>query len=213
MSEQPGADRAWVRIATGLSPAALMDFCRDVERLLRINSMYELEEWQPLGERRFFMRLHNLSNGRELATSISVEPRPDGLRIAYADDLKTATEFRVEPPAMDGGESETGAGGGAVLVVIDDYSGTPETERRARADEIDKSLVWWGHDLHRYLRHWARWSWCRPWRWYMRRVWLPMKPKARRITFVLIAVTVFELVAGMVAIAVFLSDRDPGIFR
>jgi hypothetical protein len=132
-----------------------------------------------------------------------VEPRPDGLRIAYAAGLKTATEFRVEQPAADSRPGGTGAGQGAVLVVTDDYSGTPEAERQTRGGEIDKSLVWWGHDLHRYLRHWARWSRFGPWRWYMHRVWQPMKPKARRITFMLIAITMFELVAGILLIAVF----------
>jgi hypothetical protein len=200
MSEEPQPDRAWVRIATGLPPAALLAFCQDAERLLRINSMYEFEEWRPDGEGRFFMRVRNLSNGLTLATPISVEPRSDGLRIAYAAGLKTATEFRVERPATDDPPTTRG---GAILVVSDDYSGTPEGERQAHFDEIDRSLVWWGHDLHRYLRHWARWSGFGAWRWYMHRVWQPMKPKARRITFILIAITIFELLAGVLAIVVF----------
>jgi hypothetical protein len=200
MSEEPQPDRAWVRIATGLPPAALLAFCQDAERLLRINSMYEFEEWRPDGEGRFFMQVRNLSNGRNFATHIRVEPCSDGLRIAYATGLKTATEFRVEPAGVD---DKLATGGGVVLVVSDDYSGTSEAERQARVDEIDKSLVWWGHDLHRYLRHWARWSGFGPWRWYMHHVWQPMKPKARRITFILIAITIFELLAGGLAIVVF----------
>jgi hypothetical protein len=81
----------------------------------------------------------------------------------YEAGLKTATEFRIEPPG--GPDDKADAGAGAALVVIDDYSGTPEAGRQARTSEIDKSLVWWGHDLHRYLRHWARWSGFGPWRW------------------------------------------------
>ena len=195
MSEEPRPDRAWVRIATGLSPAALLAFCQDAERLLRINSMYEFEEWRAEDEGCFFMQVRNLSNGHNFATHIRAEPCSDGLRI-----LKTATEFRVEPAGPD---DKPAASGGGTLVVTDDYSGTPEADRRTRAGEIDKSLVWWGHDLHRYLRHWARWSGFGPWRWYMHRVWLPMKPKARRITFVLIVITVFELLVGVLAIAFF----------
>jgi hypothetical protein len=200
MSDEPRADRAWVRIATSLSPAALIAFCQDAERLLRINSMYEFEQWRPEGAGCFFMHGQNLSNGHNFATQIRIEPRSDGLRIVYATGLKTATEFRVEPAGPDG---KPAAPGGAVLVVIDDYSGTPEAERQARENEIDKSLVWWGHDLHRYLRHWARWSGFRPWRWYMGRVWQPMKPKARRITFMLLAITAFELLVGVLAIGGF----------
>ena len=37
----------------------------------------------------------------------------------------------------------------------------------------------------------------------MRRIWQPMKPMARRITFMLIAITIFELVAGVLVVAVF----------
>jgi hypothetical protein len=207
MNEEPGSDKAWVRIATRLSPAELLAFCQDAERLLRINSMYELEEWRPDGEGRFFMRVHNLSNGLTLATSVSVEPRSDGLRIAYATGLKTATELRIETAAADDRDGGTAASRGAALVMTDDYSGTPEAERQARASEIDRSLVWWGHDLHRYLRHWARWSRFGPWRWYMRRIWQPMKPKARRITYVLIVIGLIDLAAGLLAIALFALHR------
>jgi hypothetical protein len=207
--EEPGADKAWVRIATRLSPAELVAFCHDAERLLRINSMYEIEEWRSEGEGRFFVKVRNLGNGLTLATSLRVEPRPDGLRIAYASGLKSATELRVDPAAAadGGGTGGTGAGQGATLVLTDDYSGTPEAQRQARAAEIDRSLVQWGHDLHRYLRHWARWSHLGPWRWYMRRIWQPMKPKARRITYVLIVIALLDLVAGVVAIAFFALHR------
>jgi hypothetical protein len=199
MSEERHEDAAWVRIATGLSPAALAAFCQDAERLLRINSMYEFQEWRPEGKDRFFMHARNLVNGRMIETPIRVQRRPDGMRIVYEIGLKTSTEFSVKPPSGEGGRGEAGA----VMVVTDDYSGAPEAERRARAEEIDKSLVQWGHDLHRYLRHWARWSGFGPWRWYMRRVWQPMKPTARRITFILIAVTVFEFAVGVPAIVIF----------
>jgi hypothetical protein len=199
MSEQKKEDWASVRIATKLSPAELIAFCQDTERLLRINSMYEFEEWRSDGDRRFFMRARNLSNGREISTPLLVEPCQDGIRIVYAAGLKAATTFRVAPLAQDG--SMIGLDGGAVLVVTDDYSGTPESERLARISEVDQSLVGWGRDLQRYLRHWARWSGFGPWRWYMRRLWQPMKPKARRITFMLLAITAFELVIGVLAIA------------
>ena len=99
------------------------------------------EQWRPKGEGRFFMQVRNLSNGHGLATQLRVEPRADGMRIAYASGLKTATEFRAEPAGSD---EKLATAGGAVLVVIDDYSGIPEAERQVRAGEIDKSLAWWG---------------------------------------------------------------------
>ena len=60
--------------------------------------MYEFQEWRPEGEDRFFMRARNLGNRRTIETPIRVQRRPDGLRIVYEAGLKTATEFRVEPP-------------------------------------------------------------------------------------------------------------------
>lgn len=192
MNDAPVRDAAWVAVDTPLSAAALRAFCDDVERLLRINSMLEFLEWRSLDGDMYSMKVRNLSNGRITATSFRVARSDDRVRLTYDTGLKTATEFRVEP-----------TGGSARLVVTDDYSGTPEAERHARMDEIDRSLVHWGHDLHRYLRQWHRWSRWRLWRWYMGRVWQPMKSSARRITFIIIAVTVFEIIAGLVAIVIF----------
>jgi hypothetical protein len=192
MNDAPVRDAAWVAVDTSLPAAALRAFCDDVERLLRINSMLEFLDWRSLGDGAYAMKVRNLSNGRTVATSFRVARSDDRIRLTYDTGLKTATEFRIEP-----------SGAAARLIVTDDYSGTPEAERRARMEEIDRSLVHWGHDLRRYLRQWHRWSRWRLWRWYMRRVWQPMKPSARRITFIIIAVTVFEVIAAVVAVVIF----------
>ena len=71
-------------------------------------------------------------------------------------------------------------------------------ERRARAGEIDLSLNAWGRALHSYFGAWARWRWLGPWRWYMRRVWQPMKPSARRIVWMIWVISAFELFAIVV---------------
>ena len=41
----------------------------------------------------------------------------------------------------------------------------------------------------------------------MRRIWQPMKPKARRITYILIVIALLDLVAGVLAIALFALHR------
>lgn len=203
MSEarEEGDDRAWVRIGSTLPPSELVAFCQDPERLLRINSLYEFEAWRDDGGGRFFLRARNLSNDQAIATLLRVERRADGVTLVYGAGLKRATEFRVEPPLDEHGAPLKAYR--SVLVITDDYSGTPEAERRARSSEIDKSLLRWGHDLHRYLRRWARWSRFSLWRWYMRRIWQPMKPMGRRVTFMLLAITAFELAAAAAAIALF----------
>ncbi|MBM3556758.1 MAG: hypothetical protein FJX47_14540 [Alphaproteobacteria bacterium] len=178
-------DAAWVRIETALDPAALREFCSDLERLFRVNSLYEIESWTVVGPDRLRLAWRNLANDRRYATEAIVEARQDVIRLRYATGLKGSTSFGVEPLPS----------GRAALVITDDYGAAPEAERAARKDEIDRSLVGWGHDLHRFISRWARWSRLAPWRWWTTRLWLPMTPKGRRIAYILIAVAVFELVA------------------
>ena len=198
---EAGTDAAWVTIETPLTADALLAFCRqDVERLFRINSLLKFEEWRQVAENEHRVRLRNLVNDKELETSLQVAPLEDGLRVTYDGGLKTATTFRVE-----------GKGVGAQLVVTDDYSGTPATERAARTDEVDQSLVQWGHDLHRYLARWNRWSRYAPWRWYMTRVWQPMSPMARRVVFLLIVITAMEFAVFLMVMAIFVLELDKSV--
>ncbi len=191
-------DAAWVTVDTPLSGSALLAFCReDVERLFRINSLLRFDEWRRLGADEHHVRLRNLSNGRTLETKLHVERLPDGLRAVYGSGLKTTTTFRV-----------TGTAGGAQLVVTDDYSGTPVEERRARADEADRSLVQWGHDLHHYLARWSRWSRHAAWRWYMNRIWQPMTPAGRRVVFALVVISALEFFAFLAVLAIFVLELD-----
>ena len=191
-------DAAWVTIETPLTADALLAFCwQDVERLFRINSKIRFEEWRRDGENEHNVRLRNLINDTELETGLRVERLADGLRITYGNGLKTATLFRVEATAN-----------ASRLVVTDDYSGTPVAERQARTDEVDQSLVQWGHDLHRYLARWDRWSRWGPWRWYMTRFWQPMTPMARRVVFLLIVITAMEFFVFLMVMAVFVLELD-----
>jgi hypothetical protein len=192
MNTLPSQDAAWVRIETPLSTAGLADFIGDTERLFRINSLLEILRWEKIADKRIALQARNLSNGKELNSQLRIERIEAGLRVHYSDQLKTSTSFQVEP----------GAGGGSVLIVTDDYTGTAERERSRRLDEVDRSLNGWGRDLHAYLHIWSRWSWLPPWRWYMRRVWQPMKPAARRITHWLLWITLGEMLLVLLLIAI-----------
>jgi hypothetical protein len=99
------------------------------------------------------------------------------------------------------------AEGRAHLLVTDVYGGASEAERRARAHEVDLSLNAWGRALHDYLRAWARWKWLPPWRWYMRRLWQPMTPSARRIVWMIWVVSAFEVAGLVVLVAIWLAIR------
>lgn len=191
-------DAAWVTIETPFGNSALLSFLDDVERLYRINPMLVFERWEQTGGCAFRLAAKNLSNGKRLDTGLEAEFTADGVIVRYDSGIRSSTSFRVE-------SSNTGD---ARLIVTDDYSGTPRAERDARVDEVDRSLVHWGNALYRYLRQWKRWSWVPGWRFYMRRVWQPMRPMARRITFILLVLTLAEIVLFGVVFIVFRLELD-----
>lgn len=192
------ADAAWVAIETPLTADDLMAFLDDVERLLRINPLYVVSQFTVLDGGRYRLGLHNLSNDRVDSLEITASRRADGLALRYSQGLKSATTFRVEPSPS----------GGSRLVVTDTYSGASEEERTHRLGEVDRSLTSWGRALHGYLRMWARWRWLAPWRWYMARVWQPMTPSARRVVFLILAISAFDVVAlGALGIVLMLTRQ------
>ncbi|MCP4695846.1 MAG: hypothetical protein GY862_03195 [Gammaproteobacteria bacterium] len=193
MSEE--TDAAWVSIETPFPPEWLQEFLSDPERLYRINSLLEIHRWSEEGPGRFRLEASNLSNGKTLQSDLRVKRLNDGLRIDYSGLLKTSTIFRIEPKKPEG----------SLLTITDDYSGTPEAERRTRLDEVDRSLMQWGRDLHAYLHAWKRWSRLPLWPWYMTRVWQPMKPSARRITRWIFWISAGELAAFLLVLAIFLA--------
>ena len=177
-------DQAWASFVTPLSPSRLVAFCQDVERLLRINPYLEFSHWARTSGDRFLFKGRNLSRqpALELDLTLRPEPQPDGMLVRYGSGLKASTRFRVEA-------AETGS----KLTIVEDYSALDPEIRRQRLDEVDKSLVKWAEELQAWLVRWHRWSGFAPWRWYMQRVWLPMKPSARRITHILLLISLVEV--------------------
>jgi hypothetical protein len=197
MRAAPSDDAAWVTIETPLSPARLAVFVGDLERLFRINSLLEIDRWEVTAGDRIAFEARNLSNDKHLQSELSVEQIGNGLRINYSGLLKTSTSFQVEPSATEG----------STLIVTDDYSGSDESERSQRLEEVDRSLHQWGQDLHSYLQWWHRWSWLPPWRWYMQRVWQPMKPSARRITRLILWIGFGEMALVLLLIAILAIEQ------
>ena len=178
----PSDDSALVQVFTPFSVKWLREFCRDVERLYRINPMLEFVEWRQLDAQTYYMRAHNLSNDQEIDTGIHVEEIDNGLKITYSRGPKRTTFVKIEPNAK-----------GATLMIADDYSSLSVAERKRHSAEVDCSLKPWGHELYRYFQYWKHWSWLPPFRWYTRYLWLKMKPTARRVAYMLIVVTLFEI--------------------
>ncbi len=188
---EPHEDAAWVRISTPLPPADLREFLDDVERLYRINPLLEISAFESAGKDRYRLAAHNHSNGQAVDVVLTVTAGETALEVAYSQGLKVATHFCVEPKAR-----------GADLVVTDIYGGGSQEDRQVRANEVDLSLNAWGRALHDYVKAWARWSWLAPWRWYMRRLWQPMKPSARRIVWMIWVISAFEVVALAALLAI-----------
>jgi len=111
--------------------------------------------------------------------------------VRYDRGVKRSTRFEIGAAA-----------GGSRLRITDDYSGAAETDTA----EVDRSLHAWGVALREYLLREQRWGWCAPWRWYMRRVWVPMKPAARRITFIILLVTLAEIVLFALVMAIYWAE-------
>jgi hypothetical protein len=195
MNDSP-LDAAWVIVDTTLPPARLAEFCRDLERLYRINPYLEFRYWRlaPHGAADAAWRNH--SNGRDFELRLTPGPgSPESLAVYYDRGIKQSTRFEITP-----------APGGSRLKITDIYpaetsTGAPDTA------EVDRSLHAWGVALRDYLRRDARWGRFAIWRWYMRRMWLPMKPAARRITFVILLVTLAELALFALVMAIYWIER------
>ena len=187
------ADAAWVIIEVPLEPAALAAFCRDVERLYRINPYLEFRRWRETAPGAFTVSMRNLSNQRDFELQLTLERASErDFSMRYDRGVKRSTRFEID--ATDGGSR---------LRITDDYRGAAETDTA----EVDRSLHAWGGALKEYLLRDRRWGWCAPWRWYMRRVWVPMKPSARRITFIILLVTLAEIVLIALVMAIYWAEH------
>lgn len=200
MSDREKADRdaAWVVIPTPLSMPELRLQLADLEVIFRLNSGFDIREWRRLGNERVFFGGRNLTNNCPIGVEIRLYAKSDGWRLEYTDGLKTSTRLQIE----------AGEGASAQLRITDDYSGRPMEERQARLLEVDRSLPQWGQDLARYFRAWHRWSWFPPWRWFMYRVWIPMRPSARRISRFILWISLGELLLLLLFLAIQLGMQD-----
>jgi hypothetical protein len=61
----------------------------------------------------------------------------------------------------------------------------------------------WGVALKAYLERDRRWGWIPLLRWYMQRVWLPMKPAARRITFLVLVIGLADVILVALGFAIY----------
>ena len=191
-------DAAWVTVPVPQEVGALTQLCRDVEALFRVNPYLYFSDWRQTGPTSHHVEFENQSNQQKLALDFEVVPGPgQGFIVNYASGIKKRTLFSIEPDAA-----------GSCLTITDDYEGLSDAEREARAGEADKSLHAWGVALRAYFLRLKRWSWLPGWRWYIRRMWIPMKPSARRIVWLLYLITIVEFLFFLFVLVIYLIEQQ-----
>ena len=113
---------------------------------------------------------------------------PHALRVDYAEGLKTSTRFEIQP-----------APAGSRLTITDEYG----PAAAAQAAAVDRSLHAWGVALKAHLERDRRWGWLPLYRWTVERVWLPMKPSARRITFLVLVIAIADVALIALGFAIY----------
>ncbi len=186
----PGRDAAWVVLETSLDPAQLAAFCRDLEQLYRINPFLEFASWEQSAPGRFRAEVLNHSNGQRTVMAASVARTSErALRVDYAEGLKKSTLFEIEPTPT-----------GSRLTITDEFSSAGAGAQDA---EVDRSLHAWGVALKTHLERDRRWGWIPLYRRCTRRLWLPLKPAARRITFLILVIGLADIVLIALGLAIY----------
>jgi hypothetical protein len=189
-------DFAWSRFYAPLAPAQLVALCSDIEAMLRINPYYVFRHWVAVDTHRYHMVIDNSSSHQRLETDVELVMEAEHrLRIRYGAGVKRATLFVIEP-----------LGTGSTITVVDEYGEPGDGESEGRPDLADKSLPAWAQALRTYFARVRRWSWVPGWRWYMRRVWMPMTPSARRVVWMLYLITLAEFGFFLFVLLIFVLE-------
>lgn len=195
------SDAAWVTIKSNLPADKVFTILSDAEVLLRLNPYYYFDSLSA-ADNGYTMQMVNHSNQQNVQTSFTCKRDENRLELVYDDFIKKRTVLDVKADNT-----------GSIITLSDDYSNLSEPEREKRVDEVDKSLNAWGEAILTYLARMKRWSWLPGWRTYMRRFWIPMKPSARRIVWMLYLVTVVEFFFFLFVMLIYvLEQTKPDIF-
>ena len=178
----------WVTLEIATPPAALFEYLKNFERLFRLNPYLDIKQWvEREGGKRFQLEALNEMNGVTYSLDIDVESIQAStyFLLRYSQGLKETLEITIQA-ASDQHKS--------ILTLREHYHQTTQEQREQQLQEIDHSLIPWGKSIRLYILGLQRWAWFWPYRWYHEKVWLPMRPTHRRISRMLIWVTLLEFV-------------------
>ena len=198
MSPMASNDAAWIDFTLPISPQVIGGLCHDIEAIFRINPYYYFKVWRQTGAAAYFLEFENQSNQTANTLDIKVSAGPGlGWTVHYNHGIKQRTIFAIEAVPH-----------GSRIILTDDYQGLPEAERVQRLAEVDKSLHAWGAALRRYFLRHQRWAWLPGWHWYLRRVWVPMRPSARRIVWLLYLFTIAEFCFFIFVLLIYMIEQN-----
>lgn len=172
--------------------------CHDVEVVYRLNPYYTFRKFNQIGPSTWHADFENHSNQTSLQVNLQVsDDAVSGMSVQYDQGIKKRTIFTVEPTSS-----------GSKLILTDDYENLAINEREQRLAEVDKSLAAWGESLRMYCLRYKRWSWLPGWKWYIRRLWIPMKPSSRRIVWLLYLISLAEFVFFLFVLLIYLIEQN-----
>ncbi len=196
-------DTAWATINTPLTAEELIEFCYDIERLFRINPMLNFSRWQMLDTNRYHFCGQNISQKKpfDFDLRFTVLYLNNEIEINYDHGIKSRTTFFIDSNPNNK-EYPT------KLTITDYYDGLPEETRTQQLHLVDKSITTWATYLQDHLLSWKKWSHIDLWRWFMHKIWLPMKPAGRRISAILFWITFFEVSLILLGVAIYFLEYD-----
>ncbi len=205
-----GEDFALISVELPLSTGELYAFIQNIERLFRLNPHLEIKSWQEDAPGKIFagkqirVDCMNEMNGQTQSLTLRVsDVQPEvSFTLNYDSGLKKATIFTVQSVASASSK----------LVVKELYPDEISTaEKEKRLNEVDNSLLPWGAAIHRYFKRKSRWRWLPFHSWLQNSVWLGMTPRHRRISRMIIWVTVLEFVVFIFVFNIYWLELGRGL--
>ncbi len=208
--DHSGEDFALISVELPLSTGELYAFIQNTERLFRLNPYLEIKSWQEDAPGKIFagkqIRVNciNEMNGQTQNLTLRVSDVQPGVSFTlnYDSGLKKATIFTVQSVASASSK----------LVVKELYPDEISTaEKEKRLNEVDNSLLPWGAAIHSYFKRQSRWRWLPFHSWLQNSVWLGMTPRHRRISRMIIWVTVLEFVVFLFVFNIYWLELGRGL--
>lgn len=174
-------DQAQVIISSPLNLKQMEPYLDQLPLLFSVNPFYKIKNWQQEAHQVSF-EVNNLQSGQRHHYQLQLHRQPNHVRVYYDQGIKAYTDLRLH--AVDEGSE---------LIITEDYSRLPESERQKRLQEVDQSLLPWAHALRRFFKQIHRWSWLPVWSYWIR-FWFSMNPNQRMVSRIIIWATVIEFV-------------------